>query len=105
MIGDRSTKVNFPPFFDKWVKTVGITRDSAALIFVAGASVVAAGASLLFTPVDPTGTAAAGFAVSSLTALRSTTALVTDRYTKEKYIEKAQKELREELVRDGKIPG
>ncbi|KAI1170403.1 hypothetical protein F4777DRAFT_569343 [Nemania sp. FL0916] len=105
MIGDRNTKVNFPPFFDKWIKTAGITRDATALVFVAGASVVAAGASLLFTPVDPTGTAAAGFAVSSLTALRSTTALVSDRYTKEKYIEKAQKDLREELIRDRVIPG
>lgn len=105
MIGDHSTKVNFPPFFDKWVKAAGITRDTAVLVFVAGASVVAAGASLLFTPVDPTGTAAAGFAASSLTALRSTTALVNDRHTKEKYIERAQKDLREELIRDGKIPG
>ncbi|KAI1117969.1 hypothetical protein F5Y14DRAFT_447378 [Nemania sp. NC0429] len=105
MIGDHSTKVNFPPFLDKWVKAAGMTRDASSLLFITGASVLAAGATLLATPVDPTGTAAAGFAVASMTALRSTTALVADRYTKEKYIEKAQKALREELVRDGKIPG
>lgn len=53
------------------------------------------------TPVDPSGTAAAGFAVSATTVLRTSTQLMTDRYTKEKFIQKAQEGLRAQLVAEG----
>ena len=100
LIGDAETKVKFPASFDKWVKGAGISRDATALIFTAGAATVAAGATLVAAPVDPTGTAAAGFALSATTVLRSSTQLMTDRYTKEKFIKKAQQELRTRLVQE-----
>ncbi|KAH7311206.1 hypothetical protein B0I35DRAFT_514056 [Stachybotrys elegans] len=97
LIGDPTTKVNFPSYFDKWVKTAGISRDAAVLLFAAGASTIAATASLAATPVDPTGTAAAGFAISTMNVLRTTSSLILDRRSKEKFIEKSQKELRAQL--------
>ncbi|KAI4862304.1 hypothetical protein F4820DRAFT_430997 [Hypoxylon rubiginosum] len=101
LIGDKQTQAQFPASFDIWSKRMGITRDSTVLIATAGIATVAAAASLVATPVDVTGTAAAGFAVSASMVLRSTTALFNDRASKEMFIKKAQAELREELTRQG----
>lgn len=98
LVGDADTKVKFPASFDKWVKGAGISRDATVLVFTAGAATVAAGASLIAAPVDPSGAAAAGFAVSASTVLRTSTQLMTDRYTKEKFIQKAREGLRAQLV-------
>jgi hypothetical protein len=95
LIADSDTKKNFPQFFDKWVKVAGISRDVSAWTIAAGGSAMAA--SLAFAPVDVTGTAAAGFAMSASLVLRSSTALLNDRHRKEKMIEKGQNEIRENL--------
>lgn len=97
LIGNKDTRASFPSFFDIWVKKAGITRDSAALAATAGMVTMAAGLSLSVAPVDGGATAAAGFAVAATTALQATTALFTDRHSKEKFIQKAQEELREKL--------
>ncbi|KAI1370822.1 hypothetical protein F4677DRAFT_451003 [Hypoxylon crocopeplum] len=104
LIGNKQTQAEFPAAFDVWVKNAGTTRDSTVLVATAAMATVAATASLLATPVDPTGTAAAGFAVSAGLALRSSAALWTDRLSKEKFIKKAQEELREEFRRRGILP-
>ena len=72
-----------------------MTRDISAFTIAVGGSVMAA--SLVAAPVDVTGTAAAGFAVSASMVLGSSTALLTDRHNKEKFMEKAQIEIREKL--------
>lgn len=104
LIGDKQTQIQFPASFDIWSKRMGIARDSTTLIVTAGMATVAAAATLVATPVDPSGTAAAGFAASASMALRSTTALWNDRANKEKFIKKEQAELRQELARQGVIP-
>ncbi|KPM40829.1 hypothetical protein AK830_g5692 [Neonectria ditissima] len=101
LIGNNETRARFPASFDIWVKRAGMTRDSTALAATAGMITVAAGVSLLAAPVDGGATAAAGFGLAATTALRSTTALFTDRHSKGEFIRKAQEELREKLRRDG----
>ncbi|OTB05369.1 hypothetical protein M426DRAFT_10694 [Hypoxylon sp. CI-4A] len=104
LIGDKQTQANFPASFDILSKRMGISRDSTVLLATAGMATVAAAVSLVAAPVDLTGTAAAGFAVSASMALRSTTALLNDRAGKEKFIKTTQAELRAELARQGIIP-
>jgi hypothetical protein len=101
-IGDPATKATFPQFFDKWVKGAGISRDVSFLTIAVGASAMAA--TLAAAPMDPTGVAFAGVAMSTSMVVRSSVALLTDRYVKEKRIEKGQKELREKLQLDENIP-
>ncbi|KAI1760088.1 hypothetical protein GGR53DRAFT_511050 [Hypoxylon sp. FL1150] len=101
LIGDKQTQIQFPASFDLWSKRMGIARDSTVLIATAGMATVAAAASLVVTPMDVTGVAAAGFAASANLVLRSSTALWNDRASKEKFIKKAQTELREELTKQG----
>ncbi|KAK7433060.1 hypothetical protein QQZ08_000533 [Neonectria magnoliae] len=104
LIGNNDTKANFPAFFDKLVKGVGVTRDSFVLAAAAGMITVAAGASLVAAPVDGGATAAAGFALASSMTLRSTSTLLNDRHSKGEFVRKAQEELKEELRREGILP-
>ncbi|KAH6645122.1 hypothetical protein BKA67DRAFT_670665 [Truncatella angustata] len=104
MLGNEQTKVDFPTQFDKVVKAVGNTRDGAALAVTAGMITVAAGASLVMVPVDGGATAAVGFALAAQTALRSTTALLAVRHSKEKAMWKSQEELKRRLRQEGYLP-
>ncbi|KAI1213538.1 uncharacterized protein F4807DRAFT_269963 [Annulohypoxylon truncatum] len=104
LIGNKQTQAEFPGFFDQYVKRAGTTRDSVFLLGTAAAATVAATVTFMAAPVDPTGTAAAGFALSAGMVLRSSTALWSDRIIKDKYIKEAQEELREELRRNGILP-
>jgi hypothetical protein len=99
LIGDPATKADFPHFFDKWMKTAGVSFNVSALSLAV--SVSAAAAMLAAVPVDPTGTAAAGVALSTSMVVRSSVALLTDRYQKEKRIKQGQEELREKLKLEG----
>ena len=100
LIGDPATKADFPQFFDVWRKRAGIARDVSFLTFAVGASALAASA--VATTVDPTmTTAAAGVALSATMIVNSGTALITQRYLKEKDIEKGQVEIRKELEAEG----
>ncbi|KAG5664903.1 hypothetical protein KAF25_008637 [Fusarium avenaceum] len=100
LVGDADVKAKFPTFFSEEVKKAGIARDSTFLIATAGMATVAAGTSLMFAPVDPSGASAAGFFIAASTALRSTTSLWTARINKEEFIKKAQTELRQRLISD-----
>jgi hypothetical protein len=100
LIGDHSTRADFPAYFDKFVKWAGVGRDVAFYTFAAGASVFAAGVSLTVAPVDTSGTAALAFAASTTSVLHNSTALLNLRHSKEKFIKKAQEAIREELVAD-----
>ncbi|KAM0446232.1 hypothetical protein ACHAQK_001149 [Fusarium lateritium] len=100
LVGDADVKARFPTFFSEEVKKAGIARDSTFLIATAGMATVAAGTSLMFAPVDPSGASAAGFFIAASTALRSTTALWTARINKEEFIKKAQAELRQRLINE-----
>jgi hypothetical protein len=54
--------------------------------------------SIVSTAMDPTlTTAAAGVAVSTLMVVGTSIVLLTNRYLKEKHIEKGQKEIKKEL--------
>lgn len=97
LIGSKQTQAEFPGTFDKYVKRAGGTRD---FVFLFGATA----ATLAAATVDPSGVAAAGFFMGAAQVVRSSTALWTDRYAKEKFIRKAQEELREELKRAGVLP-
>ncbi|KAM0351842.1 hypothetical protein ACHAPU_002355 [Fusarium lateritium] len=100
LVGNAEVKAKFPTFFSEEVKKAGIARDSTALIATAGMATVAAGTSLMFAPVDPSGASAAGFFIAASTALRSTTALWSARINKEEFIKSAQAELRQRLINE-----
>ncbi|KAG9257512.1 uncharacterized protein F5Z01DRAFT_646122 [Emericellopsis atlantica] len=100
LIGDHATRAAFPAFLDQFVKWAGIGRDAAFYTFAAGASVFAAAVSLTVAPVDTSGTAAVAFAASTQMVLQNSTALLKLRHGKEKFIKKAQEDIRKELVAD-----
>ncbi|KAF2469612.1 uncharacterized protein BDR25DRAFT_304344 [Lindgomyces ingoldianus] len=95
LIGDPDAKAKLPHFFDKWVKNAGITRDISILGIATGATLIGVG--LVTAPVDFGSTAAAGFGLAGSMVFSSSAALFNIRDGKAKHIQKAQKEIREEL--------
>ena len=101
LIGDPETKVRFPQFFDVWLKRSGIIRDVSFMTAAVGGSLLAA-ASVGSVAIDPSGTTAlAGVALSTSMVVRSSTALMSARYLKEKDIEKGQSEIKKILELEG----
>jgi hexokinase len=93
LIRDPKTKADLPQFFDIWFQRGGITRDVSFMTIGLGGTALAV--CVVSIAMDPTlTTAATGVAVSTSMVVGTSTALLTNRYLKEKHIEKGQKEIK-----------
>ncbi|KAH8837529.1 hypothetical protein MCOR27_009892 [Pyricularia oryzae] len=102
LIGDGDAQKRLPKFFDKWVRRGGILRDVAVVTFVGAAAITAVGLTVVSAGTAAP-VAAAGFGLAANTALRGATGSANLRYGKDKFMAKAQQELREELTAEGII--